>query len=146
MEINFYQTIDGNLVQSAIKLIEKIYKSAQRCVFFSPLEERVTAIDKSLWTFSTNSFIPHGDKNLGFKEQQPIYFTNECENPNNAIILIIMDSLDYKKYAAQFEKIILIFENKETSESAQKLFWDLKKNQENVNYWQQSSEGWKCLT
>ncbi|MDR1982311.1 MAG: DNA polymerase III subunit chi [Holosporaceae bacterium] len=142
MEISFYQTAEGTLISSIIRLLEKIYTSGQRCIFFSPLEERVKIIDKTLWTFSTDSFIPHGDRSLGFPEKQPIYFTSQPENPNNAQILMLVDTFEYKGHA-DFEKIIFIFENKQQEENALALYNDLKKNKENVNYWKRSPQGWE---
>ena len=149
MEYSFYSTISGNLIPAAVRLLEKIYKSGSRCIFFSPLEERVKSADKTLWTFSTNAFVPHGDKSLGFCEKQPIFFTSDISvNPNNAKVLLMLDSLDYKsgieKY--QFEKVIMMFDDPETQERSKKIFADLQKNGENVNYWKQSQKGWEKLS
>jgi DNA polymerase-3 subunit chi len=144
MEINFYHVAEGNLVPSVVKLLEKVYASDQRCVFFSPLEERVKVVDKTLWTFSTDAFIPHGDRSLGFCEKQPIYLASQFENPNDAKVLALVDTLDYKSFG-DFEKIIIIFEEKTQAEDANALYDDLKKNNENVRYWKQSPKGWEKL-
>ncbi|MDR0677111.1 MAG: DNA polymerase III subunit chi [Holosporaceae bacterium] len=142
MELNFYHVAEGNLISSVIRLLEKVYVSEQRCIFFSPLEERVKVVDKMLWTFSTNAFIPHGDKSLGFREKQPIYFANEIENPNNAEVLVIADSLDYKLWN-NFERVFLIFEEK--TDNTWSTYSRLKNSQENVNYWKQLVKGWEKL-
>ncbi|MDR2781733.1 MAG: DNA polymerase III subunit chi [Holosporaceae bacterium] len=144
MEINFYHVSQGNLVPSSLRLLEKIYSSGQRCVFFSPDEERVKIIDKALWTFSTNAFIPHGDMNFGFSDRQPIYFTNRIENPNNANVLMMIDTIDYKEHH-NFKRIIIVFEEKQQAENANALYNDLKKNNVNVNYWKQNPKGWEKL-
>jgi DNA polymerase-3 subunit chi len=142
MEISFYQTLEGTLIHTTVRLLEKIHASGQRCIFFSPMEERIKIVDKTLWTFSTDSFVPHGDKSLGFSEQQPIYFTSQFENPNDAKILMLVDTFEYADHG-NFEKIILIFEDKQQEENALALYNDLKKNEENVNYWKQSPRGWE---
>ncbi|MDR2724302.1 MAG: DNA polymerase III subunit chi [Holosporaceae bacterium] len=142
MEINFYHVASGNLVLSIVRLLEKIYLAQERCIFFSPLEERIRTVNKALWTFSTDAFIPHGDESLGFSEKQPIYFANRGENPNGAKIAMLVDTLCYKDYD-NFEKIILIFEEKEQAENADALYSDLKNNQINVSYWKQSPRGWE---
>ncbi|MDR2158060.1 MAG: DNA polymerase III subunit chi, partial [Holosporaceae bacterium] len=107
-------------------------------------EDRVKIVDKTLWTFSTNAFIPHGDRSLGFCEKQPIYFTSQLENPNGAKTLLVVDTLDYPR-RSEFEKIFFVFEDKRRAENANLLFEDLKKEKENVNYWKQSSKGWEKL-
>jgi DNA polymerase-3 subunit chi len=142
MEASFYHVAHGNLVQSAVRLLEKIYLTGRRCIFFSPLEERVKAVDKALWTFSTDAFIPHGDRNLGFCEKQPIYFTYQFENPNGSSVAVLVDTLNYKNYY-NFEKIILIFEEEEQAENVKALCSDLKNNQINVNCWKQCPAGWE---
>ncbi|MDR0968256.1 MAG: DNA polymerase III subunit chi [Holosporaceae bacterium] len=144
MEINFYHAAEGALISAAVKLLEKIYAAGQRCVFYSPLEERLKIVDKTLWTFSTDAFIPHGDRSLGFCEKQPIYFADCVENPNGAEALVIVDTLDYKNFK-DFKKIIFIFEENSQAEAAKALCDDLKKNGENVKYWKQNPKGWEKL-
>ncbi|MDR2766124.1 MAG: DNA polymerase III subunit chi [Holosporaceae bacterium] len=146
MELCFYQTGAGNLVPSAARLLEKIYASGERCLVYSADEERLKAVDKTLWTFSTNAFIPHGDRNLGFCHRQPIYLTNQWENPNGATILLLLETVDHEQCAENFKRIICIFQDAPQIERAQAIYDDLKKNQENVNYWKQSSGGWEKVT
>ncbi|MDR2107300.1 MAG: DNA polymerase III subunit chi [Holosporaceae bacterium] len=142
MEVSFYQTAEGNLVSSAVRLLEKIYASGLRCIFFSPLEERVKTVDKALWTFSTNAFIPHGDKDTGFCDLQPIYFTARVENPNGAKAVMLLDTFDYAAWRG-VERFIPVFEDEQRAEIAKALCNDLKKSGENVNYWKQSPKGWE---
>ena len=145
MEINIYQVFEGNLASSVVRLLEKVYSSGKRCIFYSPIEDRVKTIDKILWTFSTNAFIPHGDKTVGSAEQQPIYFTDRIENPNNADILLIMDTFEYQNFSGNFEKIMFVFEDSAHIKVAEELYQVLKKSSENVNYWKQSKIGWEKI-
>ncbi|MDR2067451.1 MAG: DNA polymerase III subunit chi [Holosporaceae bacterium] len=143
MEVSFYRAADGNLLPSLVRLLEKIYTSGRRCLFCSPSEERVKAVGKALWTFSTSAFIPHGDRGFGFCDQQPIYLASVGENPNNATVQVLTDTFDYENYGKNFEKILFVFEDSSQVERAQTLYADLKKNLENVNYWEQSAKGWE---
>ncbi len=145
MEINIYHVFKGNLISSVIRLLEKSYLSGKRCIFYSPIDDRVKTIDKALWTFSTNAFIPHGDKTTGFAEQQPIYFTDCIENPNNADILVIMDTFEYENIEGSFKKIMFVFEDTAQISIAEDFYQTLKKADENVNYWKQSQSGWEKL-
>ena len=145
MELNFYHVMSGNLVPSVAKLLEKVYDSEKKSVFFSPLEDRVKIVDKTLWTFSKNAFIPHGDKSLGFSELQSVYLTSEIENPNKATVLVMTDDFDYKSWNQNFERVICIFEDDNSAEIALSMFSDLKNQGENVKYWKQSQKGWEKL-
>lgn len=146
MEFNLYKVMSGNLLNATIRLLDKIYQLNKRCVLYSPIEERINFIDKALWTFSTNAFIPHATKALGFCEEQPIYLTGETENPNSAEVLFLVDSFDYKAWCEvhNFEKIIFVFED--AGKDAINLYESLKKNKEHVNYWQQTKTGWESLS
>lgn len=147
MEFAIYQSVAGNLAGAAVKLLEKIFLSGSRAVFFSPITERVDIINKTLWTYSTNAFIPHGDKRMGFEEQQPIYFTDVFKNPNNASILVLVDTFDLtNKEYENFEKIMLIFEDISKVDEIEKVYRSLKDNGKNVNYWKQSPKGWEKLS
>ncbi len=145
MELNFYHVMDGNLVPSVVRLLEKVYNSGKRCIFFSPVEDRVKIVDKTLWTFSTNAFVPHGDKIFGFSDQQPIYMASEVENPNQATVLMMTDCFDYKMWNQTFERVFFVFEDESSAKTAQSMFEDLKNQKENVNYWKQSQKGWEKL-
>ena len=146
MELNFYHVMSGNLVPSVVKLLEKIYDSGKKCVFFSPIDDRIRVVDKTLWTFSKNAFIPHGDKSLGFSELQSVYLTSEIENPNQATVLMMTDDFDYKNWSENFERIIFVFEDDGSAEAAQSMFEDLKNQRKNVKYWKQSRNGWEKLS
>jgi len=145
MELNFYHVATGNLVPSVVKLLAKVYDTGKKSIFFSPIEDRVKYVDKTLWTFSTNAFIPHGDKAFGFAEQQSVYMTSEIENPNQATVLVITDSFDYGSWNQNFEKVIFVFEDDSSAKTAQEMLADLKNRNENVNYWKQSQKGWEKL-
>lgn len=148
MVFSIYQVVSPKgssfLVPATIRLLEKVYLSGSRAVFFSPILERVELIDKSLWTYSTSAFIPHGNKRLGFSESQPIYFTDTFENPNSATTLVLMDTFDFTNpLYANFEKVIVIFEDTTMVSEIEKMYRDLKDSGKNVNYWRQSPKGWE---
>lgn len=151
MTFSIYQVVSPKgssfLIQAVVKLLEKVYLSGSRAIFFSPILERVELIDKSLWTYSNNAFIPHGDKQLGFSESQPIYFTDIFENPNNATVLVLMDTFDFMNPSyANFEKVIVVFEDTTVVPEIEKTYRDLKDSGKNVNYWRQSAKGWEKLS
>ena len=146
MEFSIYQAVSGNLTSVIVRLLEKTYLSGKKGVFFSPITERVELINKTLWTFSTNAFIPHGDKKMGFEDQQPIYFTDTLKNPNKATVLILVDVFDLtNELYNDFERIILIFEDILKADEVNKLYQSLKADGKNVNYWKQSPKGWDKL-
>ncbi|GAA5251901.1 hypothetical protein KNCP2_01890 [Candidatus Rickettsia kedanie] len=71
-------------------------------------------LNKNLWTYSRKQFIPHGSKLDPQPERQPVYITDELQNPNNASVLIIISPtaiekiLQIKDYVEVFKRIIII--------------------------------------
>ena len=49
-------------------------------------EERAEALASLLWTFSDESFLPHGTKADGYADLQPVWLTAVDENPNAATV------------------------------------------------------------
>ena len=144
MEINIYHVLERGLVPTVLKLLEKIYLSQQRCLFFSPVSERVDALDKALWTFSTNAFIPHGSLKTGFAKMHPIYFTDKYENPNDAKVLLMVDSFDYLSFNENFDRIMIVFEGAEQSSEINALCESMKNSSDYVSYWLQTeTKEWK---
>ena len=144
MEVSFYQISNERFVQSLVRLLEKIFQTGARCLFYSPSEERIRVLDKTLWTFSTNAFIPHGDASLGFADQQSVYLTNKIENPNKSEILLLADSFEYEQFPFDFKRLVFAFADSEREiQQASALFNHLKNKYECVHYWRQSQKGWE---
>ena len=47
-------------------------------------ESRVKALDKELWEFDAEKFLPHGTRADDAPQCQPIYLTALSDNPNGA--------------------------------------------------------------
>lgn len=139
--INFYHLLTP-LEKFLPKLLEKIIKQQKRVIVVFKTETEVDFFDKVLWTYSTDSFLPHGTKSYKYHEQHPIWLTTSLENTNKANILIILSEALIQK-TNEFEKLLDIFngnDNKKVDE-AQKRYNGYKKLDFFVNYWQQDSTG-----
>jgi DNA polymerase-3 subunit chi len=90
-EVSLYKLTTTPLEKTLPKLMEKIYSSGMRAVLMSSSKERVEALNKLLWTYTTTTFLPHGSQVDDFAEDQPIWLTNQLENPNNAQVLVLCD-------------------------------------------------------
>jgi DNA polymerase-3 subunit chi len=61
-EISFYllaSTSERERFAFACKLVEKAYRSQQRCYLLTDSAEQSAVLDDLLWTFRAGSFIPH---------------------------------------------------------------------------------------
>lgn len=141
---DFYHLQNQTLEDVLPKLLEKAYETGKKIKVKVGTEERVEFINTLLWTYNDEAFIPHGSKKDGFATEQPIWLTNEDNNPNDATMLFLVDgaiaSLDEAK---NYERIFNIFDgNAQTALEQARNFWkELKTAEQELYYWQQSSNG-----
>ena len=83
-EIGFYHLTKTALEPALGQLLTKVLGSDRRAVVMASSPERVEALTKGLWTWKTDSFLPHGSSKDGHVEDQPIYLTDKPETPNGA--------------------------------------------------------------
>ncbi len=139
LDYSFYSTQKDTLLQTLAKLSEKLYNTNKKTVLFCEDKKYLEEIDKVLWTYSTNAFIPHGTDNQDF---QSVWLTNELSFEDNYTALIhvndfTLNNLSYNK----LEKILFVF-SIDLENHALLLYEELKKNKKSVNYWNQSPKGW----
>jgi len=113
-QFSIYQTSDELLLKAIFLLIEKCYYSDLKSVVLTVDSEQQDMLNKNLWTYSRKQFIPHGSKIDPQPEKQPVYITDELQNPNQADVLIIISPpniekiLQTKEYVRVFKRIIII--------------------------------------
>ncbi len=91
MEIRFYQLTTRTIEQVLPPLLERTLQRGWRAVLRVGSEERAEALAAHLWTFSRDTFLPHGTRRDGFAEDQPIWITERDERPNRAEVAFLAD-------------------------------------------------------
>ncbi|MBQ2886298.1 MAG: DNA polymerase III subunit chi [Alphaproteobacteria bacterium] len=141
---DFYHLQKTPLEQVLPKLCEKAYSTGKRIKILVGNEERVEFINSLLWTYSEESFLPHGSKKDGFAEDQPIFISSSEDNENKALLLILVDgamvSLDILK---DYERVLNIFDgNDEVALNNARDYWKMIKSSDGeLHYWQQKDNG-----
>ncbi|AAU04316.1 DNA polymerase III subunit chi [Rickettsia typhi] len=113
-QFSIYHTSDELLLKAILCLLEKCYYSDLKSVILTTDVDQQEMLNKNLWTYSRKQFIPHGSKFDPQPTKQPIYITDELQNPNNASVLIIISPTDIEKilqvkeYIRVFKRIIII--------------------------------------
>ena len=73
-------------------LLQKTRERGWRAVVQATTDERMTALDDHLWTFTDDSFLAHGTDREPHGEEQPILLTLSAANPNDAAIRFLVES------------------------------------------------------
>ena len=142
--IDFYHLQKMPLEQVLPKLCEKAYSTKKNIKILLENEERVEFINSLLWTYSEDSFLPHGSKKDGFTSDQPIFISTNTENENNASILILADGAMLEiEQLNNYERVLNIFDgNSETALNNARTYWkDIKTKYSELHYWQQNDKG-----
>lgn len=147
-EVWFYHLVRQPLDKVLPALLEKAVARGIRICVQVGAPERVAALDEALWTWSDESFIPHGTAHDGDSEMQAVYLTTGDENPNGAKMRIFADGARAADAAAsgavaQYDRLILMFDgtNEDAVADARAQWKSLKEAGYTLSYWQQGETG-----
>jgi len=146
-EIRFYHLTRKALEQVLPELLEKTIQRGSRAVVMTGSPERAEALTQHLWTYTPNSFLPHGNEKDGNAEMQPIWLTADDERPNNADFLFLTDGAETAR-AGDYARLCDIFDgNDEQALASARRRWGTYKNAGHaLSYWQQTDKGWVDAT
>lgn len=141
-EVLFYHLERQPLEKVLPGLLEKTLARGWRAVVQAANEERLDALDLSLWTYSEESFLPHGNARSGFATEQPIFLTTGDENPNGAGVRFLVDGAKAAAFDA-FNRLVYLFDghDEEAVASARGQWKAAKAAGCTVTYWQQTTAG-----
>lgn len=141
-EVLFYHLQNAPLERVLPKLLERSLERGWKAVVKAGGPERLDAINNVLWTYSDDSFLPHGTREDGPPALMPVYLTVEDDNPNEANVLFLVDGAE-PVALGDYERCVLMFDGRdEAAVAAAREHWKtIKAEGHDATYWQQSSEG-----
>jgi len=144
-EVAFYHLTQATLEEVLPKLLEKTLQAGKRALVMAGSKARVEALNGALWAYDTAAWLPHGSVQDGQAEKQPVWLTDQDENPNQAEFAFLADGVvcaDLSVYERCFE--VFDGHNAKAVETA-RAHWILYKDKGfDLAYWQQTdSGGWR---
>jgi len=142
--VDFYHLQKQSLDDVLPTLLSKAYAVGKNIVVKVGKNEQTEVINSYLWTYRDDSFLPHGSKKDGFATEQPIWLTEEDDNPNKAEFLFLIGGATVQpEMLTGYERVFNIFDgNSEESLMQARSFWkDCKEGGFEVFYWQQDNSG-----
>lgn len=88
-DISFYHLTSSSLDHALPKLLEKSLQAGFRVLVRVSNEAEAERLSQWLWTFNPDSFLPHGTAKDGQSQAQPVYITEQTDNPNQAALLMV---------------------------------------------------------
>ncbi|SCA57615.1 DNA polymerase III subunit chi [Candidatus Terasakiella magnetica] len=141
-DIAFYHLTKFSLEQALPKLLEKTLQVGKRAVVQVSSKERAEALANDLWTYSAESWLPHGTQKDGHAEKQPIWITPETENPNGAQFLFLSEGTQSSELPS-YERCFVVFDGRSDMavQKAREQWKTYKDGGHELAYWQQTDTG-----
>jgi DNA polymerase-3 subunit chi len=133
------QPLEAVLPALLVKSLERGWKVVVQGV----TEERLSLLDDHLWTYSEESFLPHGtDKEAGAADQ-PVLLTLQSSNANGANVRFLLEGADLPAAPEAYQRIVILFDGNDDDALARaREQWRLAKAAGlEGTYWQQDDNG-----
>lgn len=141
-EVLFYHLERQPLERVLPNLIEKTLQRGWRAVVQSGSQERLDALDVSLWTYSEDSFLPHGSQKSGFASEQPVYLTTGTDAPNGAGVRFFVDGALAETFEGAGRFVYLFDGHDQDALTIARGQWKAAKAAGcSVTYWQETESG-----
>lgn len=141
MDILFYHLEQRPLEQVLPVLLEKSLEKGWRAVVEAASAERLAVIDAHLWTYSDESFLPHGVEAGEGDEDLPILLTASTENRNKAQVRFFIDRAVPRSGEA-YERLVYLFSGNDPDAIEEaRAAWKTLKDDHELTYWQQDENG-----
>jgi DNA polymerase-3 subunit chi len=141
-EVLFYHLERQPLEAVLPSLLEKTLERGWRAVVQVGSEERLDALDETLWTYRPDSFLPHGRVRDGHLDAQPIILTTGDDTPNGAGIRFLVDGAEPATFKG-FARIVFLFDGRDPDAvaSARRHWKGAKSAGAKTTYGQQNDAG-----
>ena len=142
-EVLFYHLQRQPLEAVLPTLLEKSLERGWRALVRATSDERLAALDDHLWTFSDESFLPHGTDREPDAPEQPVILTLGDGNPNGDGVLLLVEGAPVPADASAYQRVVLLFDgNDEDALAAAREHWrGIKAGGHDATYWQQDERG-----
>ena len=140
--VDFYHLTRTALEPALGKLLTKVLASGQRAVVVASSAERVEALTRALWTFQTDSFLPHGSAKDGHAEEQPVFLTTQPDVPNGASVLVLVDGAEADPPPG-IDRVLIMFDGRDQTavQQAREAWRAHQAKGDKLVYWQQTERG-----
>ena len=140
MHVDFYHLTAMPLERVLPQIAEKVLAGGNRLLVVDADDRRRAALDRLLWTFAPDSFLPHGQIGSGADEHQPSLLAGEVNAANGAKHIALTDGV-WRDDALDFERAFHFFD--EDAIRAARAAWKGLADRDEVSrrYWKQNDAG-----
>ena len=144
-EVLFYHLTQSPVEATLPSLLEKSLERDWTVCIRGASQERMEALDRHLWTFREDSFLPHGLDTSEHSGLQPIVLTTKNGPHDGADVLMLIDGVwEDPEVAKQYQRVCAFFDgNDPDAVSESRSQWTTYKDAGiEVKYWAQENGSW----
>lgn len=142
-DVFFYHLTDSTLDEALPTLVEKSLGRGWRATIQAGRETVRDELDSHLWTYRTDSFVPHGRDGEERPGDQPVFLTVSPGNPNGSKIRFLVDGAEPPAELDAYDRVVLMFDGlDEDALGAARGHWKaLKATGHDLAYYKQRPDG-----
>jgi DNA polymerase-3 subunit chi len=144
-EVLFYHLTATPLERTLPELLERSLSRGWRVLLRCGTQAGLTEIDRALWTYRDDSFLPHGPATSADAERQPVLLTLDEENANAADVLMLVEGAKATvSEMSGFLRVCLLFDggDEATLEAARATWREVRSAGLAAVYWAQEEARW----
>ena len=140
MQVDFYHLTVTPLDRALPGIAQRVLAGGERLLIVSDDEAQRVAIDRLLWTYAIDSFLPHARAGEGNDAAQPVLISGSPQPANTARHIAIIDGR-WRDEALTFDRAFHFFDG-ESIEAARAAWKGLAARDDLTrNYWKQDENG-----
>lgn len=142
MQVDFYHLTQLPLERALPRIAERVVETGGRLLIVAGEASQRAKLDQLLWTYSPESFLPHGQAGGPDDDRQPILIAGEAgAAPANGARNIALADGVWRDEALGFDRAFHFFDEDRIAEA--RAAWKGLAGREGVerNYWKQNEQG-----
>ncbi|WP_174298669.1 DNA polymerase III subunit chi [Sphingomonas bacterium] len=144
MRVDFYHLTTRPLDRVLPQIAARVLAEGGRLLIVAGDETQRTGLDRLLWTYSPDSFLPHGLAGSGDEATQPVLIAGEVTAGNGARHVALVDGRwrdEVTDGASAFDRAFHFFDEEHIE--AARLAWKALGARDGIerSYWRQKEEG-----
>ena len=140
MRVDFYHLVATPLERVLPSIAERVLAGGDRLLVVSGAAAQRDALDRLLWTYAADSFLPHGQTGTGDDERHPVLLADAMQAANGARHVALVDGR-WREEALSFDRAFHFFDDEHIG--AARAAWKELAALEGVErrYWKQNEAG-----
>lgn len=140
MQVDFYHLTQMPIERALPRIAERVLAGGERLLIVGADERQRAAVDRLLWDYAPESFLPHACTGAGDDAGQPILIAADVNAANAARHIALIDG-EWRDAALTFDRVFHFF-NEERIMAA-RAAWKALAGREGVErrYWKQNEAG-----